>query len=64
VAAIAGTVTTFNSPNYVGELFNVSPVDTPFLSAIGGLTGGQSVNSVMFTWETTDLRTADNTRQG
>jgi hypothetical protein len=63
VAAIAGTVTTFNAPNYVGELFQVSPVDTPFLSSIGGLTGGQSVNSIMFTWETTDLRAADNTRQ-
>jgi len=63
MAGIAGTVTTFNAPNYVGELFNVSPTDTPFLSAIGGLTGGESVNSVIFTWETTDLRTADNTRQ-
>jgi hypothetical protein len=63
VAAIAGTVTTFNAPNYVGELFQVSPTDTPFLSSIGGLVGGQSINSVMFTWETTDLRAADNTRQ-
>jgi hypothetical protein len=63
MAGIAGTVTTFNAPNYVGELFQTSPVDTPFLSAIGGLTGGQQVNSVLFTWSTTDLRTADNTRQ-
>jgi hypothetical protein len=63
VAAISGTVTTFNAPNYVGELFQVSPVDTPFLSSIGGLTGGVGVNSVIYTWETTDLRAADNTRQ-
>jgi len=63
MAGITGTVTTFNAPNYVGELFQTSPVDTPFLSAIGGLTGGEQVNSVMFTWETTDLRVADNTRQ-
>jgi len=63
MAGITGTVTTFNAPNYVGELFQTSTVDTPFLSAIGGLTGGERVNSVMFTWETTDLRVADNTRQ-
>jgi len=60
---IAGTVTTFNSPNYVGELFQISTTDTPFLSAIGGLTGGQTVNSVIFTWASTDLRNADETRQ-
>jgi hypothetical protein len=63
MAGIAGTVTTFNAPNYVGELFQLSPTDTPFLSAIGGLTGGERVNSIMFQWTTTDLRTADNTRQ-
>jgi hypothetical protein len=32
--------TTFNLPNFVGELFELTPADTPFLSAIGGLTGG------------------------
>jgi len=63
MAGIAGTVTTFNAPNYVGELFQLSPTDTPFLSAIGGLTGGERVNSIMFQWSTTDLRTSDNTRQ-
>jgi hypothetical protein len=63
MAGIAGTVTTFNSPNYVGELFNVSTTDTPLLSSIGGLTGGESVEAVLFTWSTTDLRNADETRQ-
>lgn len=56
-------VTSFNAPNYVGELFLVSPTDTPFLSAIGGLTGGESVKTTAFTWATTDLRAADDTRQ-
>lgn len=60
---ISGMVNTFNAPNFVGELFQVSPTDTPFLSAIGGLTGGLDVNSVLFTWSTTDLRNADDARQ-
>lgn len=63
MAGITGLGTTFNLPNYVGELFNVSPEDTPFLSAIGGLTGGVSVNSTVFTWSEYDLRDADETRQ-
>ena len=63
MAGITGLGTTYNLPNYVGELFNVSPEDTPFLSAIGGLTGGVSVNSVVFTWSTYDLRDAADDRQ-
>lgn len=63
MAGITGLGTTFNLPNYVGELFNVSPEDTPFLSAIGGLTGGVAVNSTIFTWSQYDLRDADETRQ-
>jgi hypothetical protein len=60
---ITGLGTTFNLPNYVGELFNLSTEDTPFLSAIGGLTGGRAVNSTVFTWSTFDLRQADAARQ-
>lgn len=63
MAGITGLGTTFNLPNYVGELFNVSPEDTPFLSAIGGLTGGVSVNSTVFTWSEYDLRDAASDRQ-
>lgn len=63
MAGISGLGTTYNLPNYVGELFNVSPEDTPFLSSIGGLTGGVSVNSVLFTWSTYDLRDAADDRQ-
>lgn len=63
MAGITGLGTTFNLPNFVGELFNVSPEDTPFLSAIGGLTGGVAVNSTVFTWSSYDLRDAADDRQ-
>jgi len=48
--------TTFNLPNFVGELFEASPTDTPFLSMIGGLTGGKPVDAVEFQWQGYDLR--------
>lgn len=60
---ITGMGTTFNLPNYVGELFAVTPEDTPFLSAIGGLTGGRPANSTHFTWSGYDLRDAATDRQ-
>lgn len=63
MSGITGMGTTFNLPNYVGELFNASPEDTPFLSAIGGLTGGRPANSTIFTWSGYDLRDASASRQ-
>ena len=60
---ITGQGTTFNLPNYVGELFAATPEDTPFLSAIGGLTGGRPTNSVVFSWSGYDLRDPSKTRQ-
>lgn len=61
---ITGQGTTYNLPNYVGELFAASPEDTPLLSAIGGLTGGRSTGgSVLFEWQGYDLRDADADRQ-
>lgn len=56
MAGITGMGTTFNLPNYVGELFALSREDTPFLSAIGGLTGGKQTKSTFFQWQTYDLR--------
>lgn len=46
---VNGTGTSFNLPNYAGELFTASPKKTPFLSLIGGLTGGKTSNSFEFT---------------
>lgn len=60
---VSGQGTTFNLPNYVGELFAATPTDTPFLSAIGGLTGGREANAVLFPWQGYDLRAAEDNRQ-
>ena len=46
---VNGTGTTWNLPNYAGELFTASYTDTPFLSMIGGLTGGKLTNNFEFT---------------
>ncbi|WP_326637287.1 DUF5309 domain-containing protein [Streptosporangium sp. NBC_01755] len=56
MAGITGLGTTFNLPNYVGELFGLTPEDTPLLSAIGGLTGGGQTTAVEFEWQSYDLR--------
>lgn len=37
---VTGTGTVWNLPNYSGELFTASQINTPFLTMIGGLTGG------------------------
>ncbi|MDX3555289.1 DUF5309 family protein [Streptomyces europaeiscabiei] len=63
MAGITGQGTTFNLPNYVGELFSQSPQDTPFLSSIGGLSGGEAVASTLFQWQGYDLRDAADDRQ-
>nr|DAS15898.1 MAG TPA: Major capsid protein [Caudoviricetes sp.] len=60
---ITGLGTTYNLPNYVGDLFGASPEDTPLLSAIGGLTGGMPVAATFFEWQGYDLRDAADDRQ-
>ena len=64
MAGIVGQGDTFGLPNFVGELFLVSPSDTPFLTAIGGLTGGESIQAKLFEWETYDLRVPGATGDG
>jgi hypothetical protein len=45
---------TWNQPNFVGELFRLSPLDTPLTTLIGGLTGGKSSEGHrVFTWQDT-----------
>lgn len=56
MAGITGLGTTFNLPNYHGELFALSPSDTPFLSAVGGLSGGGQTDATEFEWQGYDLR--------
>src|SRR5881394_618828 len=57
MGAVSGQGTTYNLPNYHGELFMISPEETPFLSAIGGLHGPYRTKSTEFEWQTEDLRT-------
>ena len=59
--SVTGVGTTYGLPNYVGELFALSPADTPLLSAIGGLTGGGQTDATQFEWQTYDLRDASQT---
>jgi len=58
MSGITGMGTTFNLPNYHGELFALTPADTPLLSAAGGLGGGKQTVSTAFEWSTYDLRDA------
>ncbi|HNP74502.1 MAG TPA: DUF5309 family protein [Kouleothrix sp.] len=54
----SGMATTFDIPNYGGELFLITPTDTPLLRAMGGLQQNGAdllVNSTEYTWQTEDL---------
>lgn len=57
---VTGTGTTWNLPNYSGELFTASQINTPFLTMIGGLTnGGASTSNFEFpTYSDYDLPAA------
>ena len=61
MGAISGMGDTYDLPNFVGELFNITPSDTPLLSMMGGMTGGVSVKSKQFTWQTVDNAAAAQT---
>lgn len=62
MATVSGQGTTYNLPNYHGELFTITPTETPFLSAIGGLAGAKRTTATEFEWQTVDRRasTANN----
>lgn len=54
---LTGRGLTFNLPNFHGELIRVTPADTPYLAAIGGLSqGGDDAQAKTFEWQTSDLR--------
>lgn len=58
MATVSGQGTTYSLPNYHGELFEVTPTETPFLSAIGGLAGAKTTTATTFEWQTVDRRTS------
>lgn len=43
---------TYQIVNLVGPLFQLDPDDTPFLAMSGGLNGGRSAGSPIYTWQT------------
>lgn len=45
---VTGLGTTWNLPNFAGELFAACPTKTPLLSLIGGLTGGKKTKNDEF----------------
>jgi len=51
---IAGAVDSYDLPNYVGELTDLMPNNTPFLSMAGGLNGGRTIASREYTWTVED----------
>lgn len=56
MSGITGIGTTFNLPNFHGELLAKTPVDTPLLSMAGGLGGGKQTSTTEFEWQHYDLR--------
>lgn len=56
MGAVSGTGTTYGLPNYHGELFTITPTDTPFLAAIGGINGAKVTHALEFEWQTVDRR--------
>lgn len=58
---VQGTGTVWNLPNYAGELFTAAQINTPFLTMIGGLSGGgkQTANFEFPTYSDYDLPEAE-----
>lgn len=52
--AAVTTGTTFTQANYIGELFHLTPTQTPFTAMAGGLAGAKVVHSKEHTWQTDD----------
>ena len=48
MAVVTGVGTSWNLPNYAGELFTADASQTPLLSMIGGLTGGRQTATSEF----------------
>lgn len=58
MSGITALGTTYSLPNYGGILHMLSPSETKFFSAIGGLNAGGQTTSTEFEWQTVDLRNA------
>jgi hypothetical protein len=58
MSGITALGTTYGLPNFTGILYQLTPADTPFFAALGGLTGGGQSTDTEFEWQTFDLRAA------
>ena len=58
---VTGQVTTFDRPNFVGPLYQVTPTDTPLVTMLGGERGGVATQNKLFTWQTDDLEAPSST---
>ncbi len=43
----------WNLPNFVGELYKLSPLETPLVSLLGGANGGMIAEAIQFVWQDT-----------
>lgn len=57
MSGITGLGTTYNLPNYHGDLIALTPSDTPLLSACGGINTPGRVTDTYAEWQAFDLRT-------
>ena len=56
MSTISGLGTTYNLPNYTGELLRLTPAETPLLSMSGTLNEeGEITESTVFEWQTESL---------
>ncbi len=58
MAGFSGVASQYDLPNYVGDLFTITPADTPLLSLLGGLDQAEKSTSTTLQWQGYDLRTA------
>lgn len=59
MATMSGLGTTYNLPNYTGQVYRITPSETPFLAMMGEINGeGKATTSTVFEWQTSSLAAA------
>jgi len=51
---VSGDIDSYDLPQYQGDLYDLMPQNTPFLSMAGGLHGGKAIASREFVWQVED----------
>lgn len=55
MANVTETAQVFNTPNFSGQLYTASPIETPFLTLIGGMGGARALQTANFEFPTCSL---------